>query len=209
MLKRARPLRRSVEVEEGLGKSSNKQHGETMIWRVPGGSWACSPPVYDNEWNHTATYAEPAPKSSQERIRLRVLQNAEKNKLVLDFYIPSTAHIHCYFILGRINKSPKHTHTQKSWLTIPDRTQSIPNTTSINIYISLFLSNHLWNLTSSSYHIVSLCLCVCVLCVHACVRACLPACVCACGSLFWLCFGSVRCNGLYAPIWRNGICIKE
>ena len=58
-----------------------------------------------------ATYAELAPKSSQERIRLRVLQNAEENKLVLDFYIPSTAHkshIHCYFILGRNNKSPKH-----------------------------------------------------------------------------------------------------
>jgi len=38
MLKRTRPLRRSVEVEEGLAKSSNKQHGETMMWRDPGGS---------------------------------------------------------------------------------------------------------------------------------------------------------------------------
>ena len=25
----------------------------------------------------------------------------------------------------------------------------------------------------------------------------------ACVGLFWLCFGSLRCNGLFAPIWRN------
>ena len=28
---------------------------ETLAWRDPGGSWACLPPVYDYEWNHTAT----------------------------------------------------------------------------------------------------------------------------------------------------------
>ena len=29
--------------------------GETIVWRDPGGSWACLPPVYDSVWNHTAT----------------------------------------------------------------------------------------------------------------------------------------------------------
>ena len=29
--------------------------GETIVWRDPGGSWACLPPVYDCVWNHTAT----------------------------------------------------------------------------------------------------------------------------------------------------------
>ena len=28
---------------------------ETTVWRDPGGSWACLPPVYDCVWNHTAT----------------------------------------------------------------------------------------------------------------------------------------------------------
>ncbi len=26
--------------------------GETIVWRDPGGSWACLPPVYDCVWNH-------------------------------------------------------------------------------------------------------------------------------------------------------------
>ena len=29
--------------------------GETIVWRDPGGSWACLPPVYDCVWNHPAT----------------------------------------------------------------------------------------------------------------------------------------------------------
>ncbi len=29
--------------------------GETIVWRDPGGSWACLPPVYDCVWNHLAT----------------------------------------------------------------------------------------------------------------------------------------------------------
>ena len=35
-----------------------KEHhstGETIVWRDPGGSWACLPPVYNCVWNHTAT----------------------------------------------------------------------------------------------------------------------------------------------------------
>ena len=52
------------------------------------------------------------------------------------------------------------------------------------------LSKHLWNLTSSTYPVD--CVCVCV-CAHA------HACMCTL-SLFWLCFGSLLCNGLCAPI---------
>ena len=29
--------------------------GETIVWRDPGGSWACLQPVYDWEWSHSAT----------------------------------------------------------------------------------------------------------------------------------------------------------
>ena len=29
--------------------------GETIVWRDPGGSWACLPPVYHWVWNHPAT----------------------------------------------------------------------------------------------------------------------------------------------------------
>ena len=29
--------------------------GETIVWRDPGGSWACLPPLYLCEWNHKAT----------------------------------------------------------------------------------------------------------------------------------------------------------
>ena len=32
--------------------------GETIVWRDPGGSWACLPPVYDCVWNHPATACE-------------------------------------------------------------------------------------------------------------------------------------------------------
>ena len=99
--------------------------GETMMRSDPGGSWACLPPVYDYEWNHAATYchicrtcpkkqcAEHAPKSSWEK--RRVLQNAEKKKLVLGFLhsINHTgspqdeSYIHSYFIPGQNNKSSK------------------------------------------------------------------------------------------------------
>ena len=102
MLKRTtKPLRRTVLIEEGLAKSSKKQHsentnkwhlckagsfsysespqtppskelystGETIVWRNPGGSWACLPPVY--KCNHHATvcdtYVEYTPNSTLRR----------------------------------------------------------------------------------------------------------------------------------------------
>ena len=80
-----KPLNRRVLIEEGLAKSSKKQQsenrdkwhlckagsfsyrgplplkelhstGETIVWRDPGGSWACLPPVY--KCNHPATVCD-------------------------------------------------------------------------------------------------------------------------------------------------------
>ena len=99
--------------------------GETIVWRDPGGSWVCLPPVYIYEWNHIATgcricrtcpkkqSAEHAPKSSWQKIR--VLQNAEKKKLVLGFLhsINQTgspqdeSDIHSYFIPGQKSSKRK------------------------------------------------------------------------------------------------------
>ena len=67
------------------------------------------------------------------------------------------------------------------------------------------LSNHHWNLTSSSYPIDSVCVCVCV-CVRARERVRESARVCASGTLFWLFIGSYVCfvmSRLCAPIWWN------
>ena len=86
--KNNKTLRRRVLIEEGLAKSSKKQHlentdkwhfckagsfhtvnhrgplplkelhstGETIVWRDPGGSWACLPPAY--KCNHPATVSD-------------------------------------------------------------------------------------------------------------------------------------------------------
>ena len=84
--------------------------------------------------------------------------------------------------------------------------------------IQSHLSNHLSNLTSSSYPIDCVCVCVYVcVCVHVFMCLCVCVCVCVCverggcpaactgGSLFLLCFGSLLCNGLCASSWRNSI----
>ena len=93
-----------------------------------------------------ATSAEHAPKSSREK--RRVLQNAEKEKLVLGF-LHSVNHtgspqvesyIHTYFIPGQNTKSSKHKFCFVLFLkqpTILDTTQSTADLTSISIYISL------------------------------------------------------------------------
>ena len=55
--------------------------GETRVWRDPGGSWACLPPVYDYQWNHPATGCDTCrlrPKKHREK--KRVIRNARKNK---------------------------------------------------------------------------------------------------------------------------------
>ena len=77
-------VRRRVLIEENLAKKHQRKHselkelvkqvvfhtvnhcgplplkelhstGETIVWRDPGGSWACLPPVYVCLWNHPAT----------------------------------------------------------------------------------------------------------------------------------------------------------
>ena len=50
--------------------------GETIVWRDPGGSWACLPPVYICVWNHPATGCDmwTTPK------RRETLGNANQNK---------------------------------------------------------------------------------------------------------------------------------
>ena len=62
-------------------------------------------------------------------------------------------------------------------------------------------SNRLASLKSSlKSHLFKLSFCACV-CVCVCVRVCVCACVHE--SLLWPSFGSLHCNGLCAPVWKN------
>ena len=136
---------------------------ETMMWGDPGGSWACLPPVYDYEWNHTATCchicrtcpqkqsAEYALKSSWEK--RRDLQNAEKKKLVSSwiftfrhpYRVTSGWIIHSQLLYTRaktinhLNASlrKKKKRKKRKQPTILDITQSTANITSSSVYISL------------------------------------------------------------------------
>ena len=50
--------------------------GETIVWRDPGGSWACLPPVYIWVWNHPATGCDMCTTPE----RRETLGNANQNK---------------------------------------------------------------------------------------------------------------------------------
>ena len=178
MLKR-RTLRRRVLIEEGLSKSSKKQHSEnTGKWYLcNAGSFSYSeslwtPPLEGTSlhwWNndvgrpwgilslfttclwlwvklncHLLPHLQNMPlkavcrtcpqKSSWKKER-RVLQNAEKKKLVLGF-------LHSINHTGspQDKKSSKHKFFKGRKIKQPtnlDTTQSTANTTSISIYISL------------------------------------------------------------------------
>ena len=54
--------------------------GETIVWRDPGGSWACLPPVYNCVSNHPATgcYMWTTPEKNTKR--RETLGNANQNK---------------------------------------------------------------------------------------------------------------------------------
>ena len=113
MLKRTtKPLRRRVLIEEGLAKSSKKQHSEThtsgifvkqvvfhtvnhrgplplrelhstdetIVWRDPGGSWACLLPVYDCVWNHPATGCDMCTTPEKHTMKRETLRNTNHNK---------------------------------------------------------------------------------------------------------------------------------
>ena len=107
-----KPLRKRVLIEEGLAKSSKKQHlentdkwhlckagsfsyGESprtpplegtllhwwnIVWRDPGGSWACLPPVYHCVWNHTTTGCDMWTTPEKHTKRRETLRNAIHNK---------------------------------------------------------------------------------------------------------------------------------
>ena len=60
------------------------------------------------------------------------------------------------------------------------------------------LSNHLWNLASSSRPTDCACTCACA---PACLPAYLPACMCV--KFVFDLFGSLLYNGLCAPIWKK------
>ena len=62
--------------------------GETTVWRDPGGSWACLPPVYDYGWNHPATGCDTCLRRSEKyrqkngsKRREWTKRNVNKNKL--------------------------------------------------------------------------------------------------------------------------------
>ncbi len=54
--------------------------GETIVWRDPGGSWACLPPVYVCVWNHPATGCDMWTTPEKHTKRRETLENANQNK---------------------------------------------------------------------------------------------------------------------------------
>ena len=53
--------------------------GETIVWRDPGGSWACLPPVYHCVWNHPATGWH-VDYPQKHTMKSETLRNANQNK---------------------------------------------------------------------------------------------------------------------------------
>ena len=54
--------------------------GETIVWRDPGGSWACLPPVYDCVWIHPATGCNMWTIPEKHTKRRETLGNANQEK---------------------------------------------------------------------------------------------------------------------------------
>ena len=54
--------------------------GETIVWRDPGGSWACLPPVYDCVWNHPATGCDMWTTPEKHTKKRKTLRNANQSK---------------------------------------------------------------------------------------------------------------------------------
>ena len=54
---------------------------ETIVWRDPGGSWACLPPVYSSGWNHPATGCDTRRLCPEKQCEKKgAIWNAKKNK---------------------------------------------------------------------------------------------------------------------------------
>ena len=101
--------------------------------------------------------------------------------------------------ISHLNTSKKE--KKKSLLTILDTAQSIANTTTEPVSTFTF---HQFFFKSLKSHLFQLAywLCVCV-CACECVCVCVCVCTCTLRSLFWLCSGSLLCNGLWTPICKN------
>ena len=54
--------------------------GETIVWRDPGGSWACLPPVYNWVWNHPATGCDMCTTPEKHTKKTETPRNANQNK---------------------------------------------------------------------------------------------------------------------------------
>ena len=53
---------------------------ETIVWRDPGGSWACLLPVYDCVWNHPATGCDMWTTPQKHIMKRQIPGNANQNK---------------------------------------------------------------------------------------------------------------------------------
>ena len=53
---------------------------ETIVWRDPGGSWACLPPVYNWVWNHPATDCDMCTTPEKHTEKRETPRNANQNK---------------------------------------------------------------------------------------------------------------------------------
>ena len=54
--------------------------GETIVWRNPGGSWACLLPVYVCVWNHPATGCDMWTTPAKQAQKRETLRHANQNK---------------------------------------------------------------------------------------------------------------------------------
>ena len=86
--------------------------GETIVWRDPGGSWACLPPVYDYEWNHTATCCHICRTCPKEQLRKKTSPTKrwkEFSSRIFTFHQPyrvtSGQIIHSQLLYTRANAS--------------------------------------------------------------------------------------------------------
>ena len=53
---------------------------ETIVWRDPGASWACLPPVYVCVWNHQATGCDMWTTPEKQTKKRETLRNANQHK---------------------------------------------------------------------------------------------------------------------------------
>ena len=72
----------TVNHREPLPLKELHSTGETIVWRDPGGSWACLLPVYDRVWNHPATGCDMWTTPEKHTKKRETLGNANQNKTI-------------------------------------------------------------------------------------------------------------------------------